>query len=357
MHHIKNNILAIVLLILSVASIIFAYNDDFLYKNTILKITNIETINKETSTNPLGLIETYYNQKISGKIQNGTEKGKELTVSYEETFSSVVTERYRIGDKVFVVSGSIDGLKRDQYVVLMLSVFIIAIVLVGKFRGLLAIISVALNTVLFYVGLRFYFNGFNLLTLCMLESVLFTVLSLIIAGGWNRKTFSAIISVFCSMTLLLLGSLLIVHQTNYSGISFNGMSFLTVPVEDVFLAELMIGGLGAIMDVAITMSASISELIEKDRTITIAALKKSGEYIGKDIMGTMINVLFFTYFCSGLPVFVLAFRNGFTMHNYITTNFTLEMTRFLVGGIGIILAIPISLKIAIKLLKRGTTHE
>lgn len=357
MNLIKKNFLIISVVILSVISLVFVYNNDFLYTDTIMKITKIETLSKETSTNTIGLEEFYYKQRIYGKVLNGKEMGKELIIPYETTFSSVVTEKYQIGDKVFVLSNNIEGLKRDQYVVLMIVFFVFAIVLVGKFRGLLAVVSVVLNILFFYFGLKLYFSGMNLLFLCMIESVLFTVLSLIIASGWNRKTLAAILSVIGSMILLLIGSLIIVHQTNYSGLSFNEMSFLTVPVEDVFLAELMIGGLGAIMDVAITMSSSISELIEKNRLISVTALKKSGKYIGQDIMGTMINVLFFTYFCSGLPIFVLAFRNGFTMYNYITTNFTLEMTRFLVGGIGIVLAIPISLTIALKILKRGEKYE
>jgi uncharacterized membrane protein len=59
----------------------------------------------------------------------------------------------------------------------------------------------------------------------------------------------------------------------------------------------------------------------------------------------------------GLPVFVLAFRNGFSFYNYITTNFSLELARFLVGSIGILLAIPISQFIAIKYLRRGDDNE
>lgn len=52
-------------------------------------------------------------------------------------------------------------------------------------------------------------------------------------------------------------------------------------------------------------------------------------------------------------MFVLAIRNGFTISNYISSNYSLEITRFLVGSIGILLAIPISTFIAIKIFKRG----
>ena len=106
------------------------------------------------------------------------------------------------------------------------------------------------------------------------------------------------------------------------------------------------------MEVAITISSSISELIQKDNNISVKNLKKSAREIGKDIMSTMSNVLFFTYLCSGLPIFVLALRNGFSMYNYISTNYTLEMMRFLTGAISLIMTIPISSYISIKYFKK-----
>ena len=105
------------------------------------------------------------------------------------------------------------------------------------------------------------------------------------------------------------------------------------------------------MDVAITISSSISELISKNPKITNKQLRKSAKEIGKDIMSTMSNVLFFTYICSGLPIFILAIRNGFSFYNYLTTNISLEISRFLVGSIGIILTIPITTYLSIKIYK------
>lgn len=150
---------------------------------------------------------------------------------------------------------------------------------------------------------------------------------------------------------------IVIDISNYKGVNLNSMSFLTVPIEDVFMASLMIGGLRAIMDISITISSSISELIEKNNNIKVSTLINSGNEIGKDIFSTMVNVLFFTYLCGGLPIFVLALRNGFSLYNYISVNFSLEISRFLVGSIGIILAIPISLFISILILKRGKTYE
>ena len=342
----------VIILFISFLTLIFVYNDDFLYHKEIMKITNIKTIEEDTSSNMYGLEEKYYTKKITGVITNGKDKGSKREIEYEETYSSVVTDKYRVGDKVIIDGSDID-LKRDFYLTLMLVVFLILIFIVGSYKGLLSIASVILNMIIFYIGLFLYFKGINLLLLCIMEMIIFSILSLILASGINKKTLSAIISVIVSTIIMLILLLIVIKFTNYKGINFNELSFLTVPIEDIILPELLIGSLGAIMDVAITISSSISELIEKDNKISIKNLNKSAKEIGKDIMSTMSNVLFFTYLCAGLPIFVLALRNGFTMHNYITTNFTLELSRFLVGSIGIVMTIPISAFISIKLMKRG----
>ncbi|MDD3340863.1 MAG: YibE/F family protein [Bacilli bacterium] len=353
----KNNLVPILLILGALSMIFFVYHNDAFYSKTIVKCEKVETSKTEVSTNAQGFKEQYYKQNIIGMITNGNQKGKEIKLANEYADSLVVTEKYKVGNKVFVDGKNIEGLKRDTYMVTMTVLFIVMLYFIGKVRGLTAIISVIFNILIFYFGLYFYFKGMNLLLLCMIESLFFTVFSLLLAGGKNKKTVAAILSVIASTILLFIMTYIVISVTHYKDISFNEMNFLTVPVEDVFMASLMIGGLGAIMDIAITMASSIAELIQKDNKISTKALIKSGTEIGKDIFSTMINVLFFTYLCGSLPIFVLSLRNGFTLYNYITSNFSIELSRFFVGSIGIILTISISLLLSIFLLKRGDTHE
>ena len=345
-------IISIILLIISIIILVFVYNDDFLYSKQVMKITNIETTNEEISENSLGIKEKYYTKEISGIITNGNNKGTKKKITYEETYSSIVTDKYRVNDKLILDGNDLD-LKRDFYLVLMVLLFINLIYLVGSFKGLLSVISLIFNMLVFYLGLSLYFKGVNLLLVTIIEMIIFSITSLFLASGINKKTIAAIISVIISTLTMLILLLIVIKTTNYKGINFNEISFLTVPLEDIIIPELLIGTVGAVMDVAITISSSIAELIEKNKRISIKSLNKSAKEIGKDIMSTMTNVLFFTYLCAELPIFVLALRNGFSMFNYITTNITLELSRFLVGSIGIIMTIPLSAFVSIKLMKRG----
>ena len=106
----------------------------------------------------MNIKEPHYYKKITGIITNGKYKGKKKSIYYEETYSSVVTDKYKIGDKVFVSSNEIEGLKRDTYLVFLVVLFVLSIFLVGKYRGLLAIVSVIFNTLVFCVGLNLYHN-------------------------------------------------------------------------------------------------------------------------------------------------------------------------------------------------------
>ena len=349
----KRNLFILVGIIISIVSITFSFHNDFLYSNPILKVTDITVQKVEESSNPLGLIETYYIQTITGVLTNTKEKGKKLMIENECTTSDVVTETYQVGDKLLLERGEIKSLKRDSYLVTITGIFVIGLLLVGQSRGLFTIISVLLNTIIFCIGIKLYLGGISFLLLCVIESFLFASISLLLTSGFHKKTYLSILSVFLSFTILVLLSLAVTTITDYKGISFNEISFLTVPVTDVLICELLIGGLGAIMDIAITITSATSELIEKNQSITKKELRKSLSNIGSDVMGTMVNVLFFTYFCGSLPIFVLAIRNGYSVFNFFSANFSIELSRFLIGSIGILLTIPITIFLCTSLSKRG----
>ena len=76
----KKKIVVLFLLLLSIISIIFVSNDDFLYKDEIMKITNIKIEKIEKVQNTIGIEEEYYMEKITGIITNGKSKNTEKTI-------------------------------------------------------------------------------------------------------------------------------------------------------------------------------------------------------------------------------------------------------------------------------------
>ncbi|HLR23719.1 MAG TPA: YibE/F family protein, partial [Pseudogracilibacillus sp.] len=145
---------------------------------------------------------------------------------------------------------------------------------------------------------------------------------------------------------------LVMRITDESGLHYEEMQFLTRPYNLIFLAGLFIGSMGAVMDVAISISSAMFEMYEADENVPITQLKKSGFTIGKDIMGTMTNILFFAYVSGSIPILILYITNRSPLGFTLSINLSLEVARALAGGIGIVLTIPISLYIAIFFIQR-----
>ena len=212
----------------------------------------------------------------------------------------------------------------------------------------------AVNAVLLSFALDVYVNtsDISLLWICSISVILFTVISLLLVNGFNEKTYAAIVATLLGTFISLLIAYLVIWITSENGLRYEEMRFLTSPYEMVFMAGLFIGSLGAVMDVAITMSSSIFGLYEKDNNISIKALKNSGLEIGKDIMGTMTNILFFAYISGSIPMLILYLKNASPLSFTLSMNLSLELARALAGGIGIVLAIPIGLYTSIFFINR-----
>ena len=365
MQFIKNNkkfiIFYSILILLSIIAIIFTFNNHNLYKESIAKITSIEEEYISTDTITYGYHEDIYNQTIKAKIMNGEDKGLEITISNEYHKGEAYDQKYKKNDEVFVSlnkrdgiikNAHIEGYKRDKYIVILIIAFSLTIILIGKLKGFSSLISVVLNIFLFNIIVIINAKGLSLAILSFIGAIIFSTICLSLVSGFNKKTLSAIISSIIGVTITMLITLIVINISEYSGIRFEQMELLTRPYEEIFIAELILGGLGAIMDISISMASSLNELIEKDNNISIKSLIKSGFSIGKDIMSTMINVLFFTYVCSVIPNLTIYFRNGVELSTLIDQYMSLEITRALVGAIGITLTIPISIYTTLLIYKR-----
>ena len=74
--------------------------------------------------------------------------------------------------------------------------------------------------------------------------------------------------------------------------------------------------------------------------------------MGHDIMGTMINIMLFTYISGSIPLIILKMKSDVRLHTIILLHMPMEVYRFLIGSIGILLTIPISLFVSVALFKK-----
>ena len=96
------------------------------------------------------------------------------------------------------------------------------------------------------------------------------------------------------------------------------------------------------MDVAITINSSVEEIVVSGGAKGLKEIINSIKGISNDIMGTMINVLFFTFVGDEIPINILKMANGYNMITLFSNGAAFEVIRFLIGAIGIALAVPVS---------------
>lgn len=360
--------LYIIIALFFITSIIFVNNNYSFYERPIAKVIKT-TLEKTTESNELNEIkDQLYTQNIIAQIKNGEERGENIQLTNEYSSSGAYDQEYQVGNELFVsidrekkstLTGTIKDVKRDKYVLIVAWVFILTLLFVGKKQGLLSVISLAVNAILLSYALDIYLKTSNisLVLICSISIILFTVLSLLLVNGFNEKTYAAIIATLLGTFVSLLITYLVMWLTSENGLRYEEMQFISRPYKMVFIAGLLIGSLGAVMDVAITMSSSIFWLYEKNNEISIKALKTSGLEIGKDIMGTMTNILFFAYISGTIPMIILYLMNSSALGFTLSMNLSLELARALAGGIGIVLTIPIGLYISIFFVNRKRTKS
>jgi uncharacterized membrane protein len=355
----------IILTLSASASLYFVFHNHDFYDRPIAEVINTKTEKTTEMKDMNGNKDRQYFQKIVAEMKNGEYSGLEIKLTNEYSDSGAYDQEYKPGDELFVsfddlkddnkvLTGYIEDVKRDKYLMIIGWVFIILLLIVGKKQGLFSLITLGINSILLSYALDIYLKseGISLLIVCGIGVIFFTAISLLLVNGFNEKTYAAVAATLIVTFTTLLISFIVVKATSGNGLKYEEMQFLTRPYEMVFMAGILVGCLGAVMDVAITLSSSIFGLYEKDPAISIKALRKSGFDIGKDIMGTMTNILFFVYISGAIPMLILFFKNASPLGFTLSMNLSLEMARALTGGIGITLAIPIGIYTSIFFVNR-----
>lgn len=347
------------------AVVLFVSSDAWLYKMPIVKITEVRNEEEAKEDGTRGGKEIHYRQFLKGVILNGEHKRKTIQLKNEYAVSEVTTQKYEKYDKVFVeirekanaLSGNIKGLKRDTGVATLLGLMVLLLLIVTKKQGLRTIFTVGVNIAIYMVGFAFFLNGKDVLKICNIMVLAFTIGTLLLLNGVNRKTLASILSTLCVLAVIMGLFHLVMSragETDYAAMEYLGS--LDNPSE-LFEAEVMLAGLGAIMDVIVTISATLGELVRKRPSIRWKELFRSGREVGYDIMGTMISVLLFTFGCGLIPTFLIRMNNDISFLTIAKLNIPFEICRFLIESIGIVIAIPISIFVASSLLKIRRREE
>lgn len=323
-------------------------HDDGLYAQPIVQIQKITNGHATKVSDEFNNQDRQQVQTLTGKITNGSQRGKQVTIENTYSQSRALDQRYHVGQKVFVVlhtkpklKATVKDGKRDQVIWFLAGLAVIILLMTLGKSGISALASMAINTVLFLLALQFnkQTDGGQVLPIFITLAVVFAVITLGLVIGINRQMVITLLAVVGATALAVIISEIVIALTGAHGVYYESMEYVTQPPKPLFLAEVIIGVLGAAMDVATDIIASLVALKQERPELSKRALFDSGRQIGQAIMGPLINVLFFIFMAETLPMTLIYLRNGNTWSYSFSMNMSLGMLSSLISAIGIVLTV------------------
>lgn len=299
-------------------------------------------------------------QTLIVTVTSGQYAGKQMMA--DNTVGPMYGQPFAVGDGVTVgLSTYADGTVRCyvyEYdrtggLLWLLAAFVLVTVLVGGKVGMKSLAGLVLTVAaMIFLLLPLLLQGWPTIPTTFLIAVLVTVASFAILGGVEKKTVCACLGTLAGIALATVfglvaqeilridgyrqeyaEALLQLRQTGESGIGIAGL----------VTAGVVISALGAVMDVAMSISSALQELSRVDSDLTVKQLLRSGMNIGRDMVGTMTNTLILAILGSGLTLIVYIYSLGLQPWQLLSSAYiSLEAISGIASSIGVMLAVPLT---------------
>ena len=297
-------------------------------------------------------------QVLHIKVLDGKYKGKTFKEKNIYYPSQLVTQKYRAGQRIFVSikkgNLALGNPKRDWVLVLALTVTIVLMIALSGKHTIALLVSMALSWIIFYgvIVLDVKLNGAYIILLFSVADIIFSFISLLIVQGFNKKMLATwlatLLGVFVSFALCYL----IMKLTGESEMKYETGDYATQDPRGIFLAQTLLGVLGAVMDEATDIVSSLYEVIQVKKDITPKQLMQSGRTMGQEIMGPLINVLVLIFVAEALPMTILYLRDNNTLGSTFGFTLSLGVTQSVISAISIVLTVVFATGCSLLLLKK-----
>ncbi len=250
---------------------------------------------------------------------------------------------------------------------IVLGLFFLVTVLVGRKTGLKSLLALALTVLcLFTVLLPLLLRGAPTLPTVFLVCVYITVVSFVILGGVQRKSLCAMLGTVAGTGIALLFALLAQTLCRVDGLRISEVEPLLqlrqtgtpIGLRGLLVAGVVISALGAVMDVAMSIASALEEVHAANPELGFARLFRSGMNIGQDLVGTMTNTLILAFLGSSFTLILYLFSLGLSRYQLLPSAYlAIETISGVSSSIGMILAIPLTAAVSALWLSRDKKKE
>ncbi len=312
---------------------------------------------------------SYDYQEVFLRISDGPYINQHVTVENHLTENEIYNILVIPGDRVVLMiqdNGEnldvfITDRVRDRILLYLVIAFLGVLALVGKSKGFKTILTISLTVILiFKVLLPAILIGYNPLLVTVIIATIITLITITTIAGFHIKSFSAILGTLFGVVTAGIISIVAAKATHLTGLSSEeAIMLLYIPQEislnyqNLLFSGILLGALGAVMDVAMSIASSIHEVHQANPQLSHYQLIRSGMAVGRDIMGTMSNTLILAYTGSFIPLMLLFMSYDTPFVKLINLDIVAtEITRSLAGSIGLVLTIPFTALLTVALMKR-----
>ena len=296
-------------------------------------------------------------QELEVEILSGLYKGDTLPLT---NYLSLLGNVYvSVGDKIVVQINSLEdnsfyatmhNYDRGSVIGVFVLLFALLLIGIGGLKGLKALLGLVFTLAcIWFLMIPLIMRGLNPILVTIAIVVVTTAASLLLLDGFTRKSAAAILGCVSGVAAAGIIAAAVGAITPINGFNMSDAEDLILHATDngmqikgLLICGVLISALGAVMDVAMTISSAVHELHILNPELKPIKLFKSGMNIGRDAMGTMANTLILAFAGSSLNMFVLVRAYDIPFIQLINADFiVIEILQSVAGSIGIVLTVPL----------------
>ncbi|MDQ7793103.1 MAG: YibE/F family protein [bacterium] len=302
-------------------------------------------------------------QTVTLRILTGPYRGQSFTVDNYIPGQPAYDIILSAGDTVLVaieeaegepVAIFIEDFVRDQYLYVLAALFALSLVAAGGRKGLRALLVLVLTILgVFFVLLPRLLAGSAPVPTTICVCALVTLVTMLMVAGPGRKALAATLGAtggvaVAGMLALYSGGLARLMGLNAQEAQLlYYVEDLTLDFRGLLFSGMILGALGAIMDVSMSIASATEEVRRAAPRLSPLALFQAGMNVGRDVMGTMANTLILAYTGGALPLLLLLMAYNASLIKVINLDLiATEVVRALTGSIGVVLSVPITAALA-----------
>jgi len=238
--------------------------------------------------------------------------------------------------------------RKDYKFVVIFFVLTLLLFTIGRWEGLVGLFSTVVTILMiYYVFFPYLTQTHAILPLGLVVCLITIVLTVSLVMKWDQPTWPAIFSLAIVFFVIVILTIAGIHVLNLDATKARHSRLILSWMDQegrlwrLLTVGIVLGTLGALMDVAVVVSSTVHEIVRDSTRISVIDAFRSGVKVGREILSTMLNTLIFAYMSILFPI-LLSFRifklSFLQFVNYDFVGF--EILRICVGLIGLSLIIP-----------------